>query len=101
MQYRLSGTGAGVVGLVHAVTTAFRRVQSIHYNMKIKAGKYLMLQKKLYGMASQKLMNFIVIIAIISNTTICEVEIYICPLMLGTVIEKNKEKLQKLQILTW
>ena len=60
-----------------------------------------MLQKKLYGMASQKLINSIVIIAIISNTTNCEVETYICPLRLGTVIEKNKEKLQKSQIFTW
>ena len=79
----------------------FRRVQSTHYNLKIKAGKYLLLQKKLYGMASQKLMNFLVIIAINSNNTNCEVERYICPLRLGTVIEKNKEKLKKLQILTW
>ena len=60
-----------------------------------------MLHKKLYGTASQKLMNFIVIIAIISKTANCEVETYICPLRLGTVIEKNKEKLQKSQILTW
>ena len=60
-----------------------------------------MLRKKLFGMASQKLINFIVIIAIISNTTNCEMETYICPLRLGTVIEKNKKKLQKSQILTW
>ena len=60
-----------------------------------------MLQTKLFGMASQNLINFIVIIAIISNTTNCEVETYIYPLRLGTVIEKNKEKLQKSQILTW
>ena len=60
-----------------------------------------MLQKKLYGMASQKLMNFIVIIAIISNTANCGAETQICPLRLGKVIEKSKEKLQKSQILTW
>ena len=36
-----------------------------------------MLQKKLYGMASKKLMNFTVLIALISNTTNCEVETHI------------------------
>ena len=36
-----------------------------------------------------------------NNTTNCEVETHICPLRLGTVIGKNKEQLQKSQILTW
>ena len=45
-------------------------------------------------------MDFIVIIAIISNTTNCDVETHICPLGPGTVIEKFKEELQKSQILT-
>ena len=42
MQYRQPLTGTGVVGLAHKKQVS-------------------MLQKKLYGMASQKLMNFIVI----------------------------------------
>ena len=56
MQYGQPPAGAGVIGLVYIIlwSLLFGRVQSIHNYLNIKAGEYIALKIKLYGMASQQ-----------------------------------------------